>query len=212
MTDYLSYSATHQVAKKQRRATQLFATAFAFMALMALMLPTKLTAQIKVPFKQRTSIYSPDKPIYHLQGDFEMLGNSNLTISPYSDNANNQDNGITMKYVDVDDDDNTINSSMANLKFSNEHGANPECTQVVYAGLYWTGRKLGSNQGAGVNNDPMEITIGGTQSNATNSNTYNGYRLTITKTGSTSTDNMSSSVVTYRFHPTNVSGTGSDVV
>ena len=45
-----------------------------------------------------------------------------------------------MKYVDVDGVASTWNSSSSNLVFSNEFGADPNCSNIVYAGLYWTGR------------------------------------------------------------------------
>jgi len=95
------------------------------------------SAQVRVPFTQRTSVFSPGKTIYNVKGDFTMLGNTNLTLENYGDNSGN--NNI-MRYVDVDSDSNTWNSSSANLVLSTENGANPACTNIVYAGLYWTGR------------------------------------------------------------------------
>ncbi|MDD2985877.1 hypothetical protein, partial [Flavobacterium sp.] len=96
-----------------------------------------VNAQIKVPFTQRTSIYSPGKTIYNVKGDFTMLGNTNLTLVEYGNESSNNGN---MRYVDVDSDANTWNSSSANLVLSTENGANPSCSNIVYAGLYWTGR------------------------------------------------------------------------
>src|SRR5690606_29458291 len=72
---------------------------------------------------------------YTLQGDFTMIGNTNLTQSPYDVNGNNSDN---MVYVDIDNDGSTINSSMATLQLP--AGVDPSCTEIVFAGLYWTGR------------------------------------------------------------------------
>ena len=66
-----------------------------------------------------------------------MLGNTNLTLVNYSNTANNNSD---MRYVDVDTDTNTWNSSSANLTFSTENGAIPDCSNIIYAGLYWTGR------------------------------------------------------------------------
>ena len=95
-------------------------------------------SQIRVPFKQRTSQYSPNKKIYNVKGDFCMIGNTNLTLANYTDNTNN--NNSEMIYVDVDNDITTLNSSSATLTFSTENGAIPSCSNIIYAGLYWSGR------------------------------------------------------------------------
>ncbi|MFA8432905.1 MAG: hypothetical protein ACEPOZ_00160 [Marinifilaceae bacterium] len=94
-------------------------------------------AQVLKPFKQRTSQYTPDKKIYNIKGDFTMIGNTNMTLWNYYPNENNSE---YMRYVDVDNDSNTLNSSSATLEFSSENGAKPQCSHIVYAGLYWTGR------------------------------------------------------------------------
>ncbi len=98
----------------------------------------KISAQIRVPFTQRTSQYSPTKKIYNIKGDFTLMGNTNLTLQNYNDNQPNNNN--FMRYVDVDNDPTTWNSSSSTLQLSSENGANPNCSKVVYAGLYWTGR------------------------------------------------------------------------
>lgn len=95
--------------------------------------------QIRKNFTQRTSnkAYSQykkpgsDGKIYTLKGDFLMIGNTNLTLRQYSDNGTNSSN---MKYVDVDGDPTTINSSSAQLNLPSS------CSEIVYAGLYWSGR------------------------------------------------------------------------
>ena len=46
---------------------------------------TSLYGQVKVPFTQRTSVYSPTKKIYNVKGDFTMAGNTNLTLDNYGD-------------------------------------------------------------------------------------------------------------------------------
>jgi len=102
-----------------------------------LMANSIVQAQVVVPFAQRTSQYTPVKKIYSIKGDFTMIGNTNLSLENYGDNLNNS---ATMKYIDVDVDPNTLNSSSASLNFSTENGAKPQCSHVVYAGLYWTGR------------------------------------------------------------------------
>ncbi|MEZ4857174.1 MAG: hypothetical protein R2812_11950, partial [Gelidibacter sp.] len=100
-------------------------------------------SQVKVDFDPRASVYTPNKTIYNVKGDFTMIGNTNLTLVNYDDDENN--GGNDMKYVDVDNDPNTLNSSSATLQLSEENGANPECSNIVYAGLYWTGRAGSSN-------------------------------------------------------------------
>ena len=101
-------------------------------------------AQVRVNFTPREPVASPSTSIYHVKGDFSLIGNTNLTLNTYDDNEPNSNNN--MRYVDIDSDANTFNSSSANLAFSNENGAIPECSKVVFAGLYWTGRASdGSN-------------------------------------------------------------------
>ncbi|MEN9323910.1 MAG: hypothetical protein RL699_1690 [Bacteroidota bacterium] len=95
-------------------------------------------AQVRVDFTQRASQYSPNKKIYTLKGDFTMLGNTCLSPQNYSPTTNN--NGQYMVYVDSDNDPTTFNSSSSTLMLSNENGAVPSCSSIVYAGLYWTGK------------------------------------------------------------------------
>ena len=53
-----------------------------------------------------------------------------------------------MRYVDIDNDTSTLNSSMATLELSNseENSADQNCSNVVYAGLYWTGKSDDANE------------------------------------------------------------------
>ena len=101
-------------------------------------------SQSRVAFKPRTSQKAPDKykgvSTYNLQGDFTMVGNTNLTLGTYSVNSDNSNN--QMIYVDVDGDANTFNSSSATFN----HNLDATCTKVIYAGLYWTGRADDANQ------------------------------------------------------------------
>jgi hypothetical protein len=64
-----------------------------------------------------------------------MIGNTNLTLQPYSNNSNN--NGNSMIYVDVDSDSNTYNSS-STLSLSTENKS--QLCYNTFAGLYWTGK------------------------------------------------------------------------
>ncbi len=100
--------------------------------------------------------------VYRLHGNFTMLGNTSLTRCDYNGTGDSGNNGNTyMKYVDVDNDPNTLNSSSAQLLFPNKEKTwevigknadgtdkyqevtrelNGECSEVVWAGLYWSGR------------------------------------------------------------------------
>lgn len=168
---------------------------------LGMLLAYPMMAQVKVPFTQRTSIYSPTKKIYNIKGDFQMIGNTNLTLVSYGDNKNNSNN---MKYVDIDDDSNTLNSSSATLSFSTENGAQPACSNIIYAGLYWTGRA--DNGGTG----QMEFDI---TTKRTNGNTFNGYTLSITSADDNSTYTSDGAyqrrVATYTFTP---QGGGNSVI
>jgi len=117
------------------------------------------TAQVKVNFTQRTSQYTPTKKIYNVKGDFTMFGNTNLTPQNYGNTQNN--NGQFMQYVDTDNDPTTLNSSSATLALSTENGAVPSCSNIVYAGLYWTGKSSSSNDAFTVNK--LVTTGSGTQ-------------------------------------------------
>ncbi|RZJ33518.1 MAG: hypothetical protein EOO51_13610, partial [Flavobacterium sp.] len=114
-------------------------TAFKFLILVALLLVGDFVeAQVRVPFTQRTSQYTPLRKIYNIRGDFAMFGNTSMTLQNYGDETANSNN--QMIYVDVDNDPNTLNSSSATLQLSTENGAIPTCSHIIYAGLYWTGR------------------------------------------------------------------------
>ena len=150
-------------------------------------------AQVRVPFTQRTSTYSTDTKVYNIKGDFTMIGNTNLTLRNYSDNGSNNAN---MDYVDVDGDPNTLNSSSATLTFSTEGGvADPNCSNIIYAGLYWTGRAHNGTS-------PNAFTIGGSTDNRYNTDSFNGYTLSIAATdqsqGSGTSDGR---IATYTFTP-----------
>jgi hypothetical protein len=110
-------------------------------------------AQVIKDFKPRESAKAP-KPYtnvknYNLQGDFTMIGNTNLTLKRYADTGKNGGNNNEMIYVDIDNDRNTRNSSSAELVLPGG-----ECTEIVYAGLYWTGRAHDIDK-SGVRESPM---------------------------------------------------------
>ena len=124
--------------KKNTINTRIKAIHFSFFLIIALLFALNSNGQVRVNFNPRTPVTSPSTTIHHVRGDFSLIGNTNLTLTSYGNGTNNSNN--TMRYVDVDSDSNTFNSSSATLSYSNENGANPNCTNVVFAGLYWTGR------------------------------------------------------------------------
>ena len=113
--------------------------------------------QVRVPFAPRTSSIPPSSSIYTVKGDFTMIGNTNLTLVNYSDGANNN---ADMRYVDIDGIADTFNSSSAYLDFSAENGAIPECSNIIYAGLYWTGRAAtGADNNTDGDNNPNTFQV-----------------------------------------------------
>lgn len=98
--------------------------------------------QNKVDFKLRKSAQAPgnfkNTEIYRLQGDFTMIGNANLFDNPYTDGGSNSNN-TKMSFYRLSGDPSQIkNSSSADLVLP--VGMSKECTEIVYAGLYWSGR------------------------------------------------------------------------
>jgi len=75
-----------------------------------------------------------------IRGDIIFVGNNILNRAteanpgqantPYNGSANN--NSLWMEYIDIDSDPSTFSSSSAELNI-----ADPACSQVRYAGLYW---------------------------------------------------------------------------
>lgn len=152
----------------------------------------------QVNFSPRTS---PQAPVpyrgvqnYNLQGDFVMLGNANLgftTVSRRNDNtSNNQD--YPMSYIDIDGDNTTVNSSTSELKLGD---INPNCSEVIYAGLYWTGKANSSSE-------TMILSTGASSTARTNgsSNFNGGYSLNITAGTYTVSSPMNNATLgTYTF-------------
>jgi len=131
--------------------------------------------------------------MYYLKGDYQLIGNTNLTLVTYGTTTGN--GNVNMRYVDIDDDPTTINSSMAELTFRSEKGSVPHCSDIVYAGLYWTGRA------ANANNGPFSWVIGGNESNIvyqSGGSAVGCYTLVISSSGSSQ-----SNIVTYEFIPNN---------
>ena len=119
----------------------------------------EIAAQVRVPYQVRTSQYSPSKKVYSINGDFTFIGNTNLTLVNYEVGANN--NNSMMRFIDVDNDPSTWNSSSADLTYSTENGATASCTNIVFAGLYWTGKSAADNSTNSSNEFSMTKMIGG---------------------------------------------------
>ncbi|HSC54875.1 MAG TPA: T9SS type A sorting domain-containing protein [Phnomibacter sp.] len=114
----------------------------AFFALVAPSLFMKAGAQ-KAFTKRTVGNYSPTNGSYRIKGDFTMIGNTNLTLSNYTVNGTNNQ---AMVYVNTGANNNTtLNSSTADLRFNSENGSVPSCSKVLFAGIYWCGR---SNDGS----------------------------------------------------------------
>ncbi|WP_299554295.1 gliding motility-associated C-terminal domain-containing protein [Seonamhaeicola sp.] len=125
-------------------------------------------SQVRVPFTPRASQATPTQTIYNIKGDFAMLGNTNMTLVNYDPTDPDQTNDGDMEYVDIDGDSNTLNSSSATLQLSTENGAIPDCSNIIYAGLYWVGRAdSGSDANADGDNNPntFQVTKNGVTKN-----------------------------------------------
>ncbi len=122
---------------------------------------TNTIAQEIIPLSERVSMNN-------VNGDLVMIGNSivGLTIDPNANfNTPNVSNGGTdadTAYIDIDTDNSTFSSSSADLTTPQ-----PECTQIVYAGLYWSATYYLARQGTPTIYPQDEITT----ADAFNSNT-----------------------------------------
>jgi uncharacterized repeat protein (TIGR01451 family) len=93
------------------------------------------SAQEAVPFSPRLNGGNIE-----IRGDIIFVGNNTLNRAteanpgqantPYNGTQNN--NSLWMEYIDIDSDPSTFSSSSAELNI-----ADPACSQVRYAGLYW---------------------------------------------------------------------------
>lgn len=139
-----------------------------------------INSQVVVPFAK-----TPDR-IFSVKGDYTMFGNTNLIRVNYSDEGQNGNND--MGYVDIDGDPNTWNSSSADFNFAVEPGVNENCTQIIYAALYWTGRA--NNGGTAGNTVEASRIVNGNIQNRTF--TKNEIKL---KAGSDSYQNITGSYI-----------------
>jgi hypothetical protein len=152
-------------------------------------------ANVVVPFTQRTAAGTPTQFIYKIKGDFTMIGNSNMTLADYGVTTNNNNN--LMIFNDIDGDANTLNSSSAALTFSTENGALANCSKILYAGLYWTGR-------SSANQYTFSVTKGGVTKN------YDKRKVSIKGPNATSYTTITSSDVDIKY-PASLASNSSDV-
>lgn len=79
--------------------------------------------------------YEPFTPRFNedLKGDIVLIGNNILGPNNNAFNNNNVYNHhVNMQYIDIDSDPTTFSSSSADLNIPN-----PNCYNIIYAGLYW---------------------------------------------------------------------------
>jgi large repetitive protein len=91
-----------------------------------------LNAQIKNPFDVRFQTT--------VRGDLTMISNNIVNRSPNPNTAYNTtgssssyNDDVNMQYIDIDGNNQTFNSSSANLTI-----ADAQCSNIVHAGLYWS--------------------------------------------------------------------------
>ncbi len=157
-----------------------------------LLLAVPVGAQVRVPFTKRTSNYlsTGTDNIYHIKGDFQMIGNTNMTLVNYGHETSNSN---LMRYVDIDNVSSTVNSSSATLEFPKENeDMLPGCSNILYAGLYWTGR---AHDGV---ESPMAVYGGGTTSNILHDGNIDGNKYKMTYSSSNSGSNYTG---TFTFAP-----------
>ncbi|GHB26151.1 hypothetical protein GCM10008106_03390 [Mongoliitalea lutea] len=123
-------------------------------------------AQVRVPFKPRAPKADPTKTNYRINGDFLIIGNTNLTLEDYDDFKMN-DNQMVYTSAFEGGLSGNLNSSGAELKFPQQAGVDHACTEILFAGLYWTGRSGESrlvtitDRGATLTKDKQQMTFQG---------------------------------------------------
>lgn len=123
-------------------------------------------AQVRVPFQPRASKADPTQTSFRVKGDFVIIGNTNLTLENYDDFKMN-DNRMVYASSFVGGMSGDLNSSGAELKFPQQAGVDHACTEILFAGLYWTGRSGESrfvtitDQGATLTKDKQQISLQG---------------------------------------------------
>ncbi|MCK0180644.1 chromophore lyase, partial [Flavobacteriaceae bacterium S0862] len=115
-------------------------------------------------FAQTFKPFTPRENL-NVKGSMLVIGNTILGQDNQDFNDLTQDNqDISMQYIDIDGDDSTFSSSSANLVLHpQEDGSSTICYRVAYAGLYW-GAVLQNGDRSSINNIKFKLP---------GSNTYN---------------------------------------
>ena len=88
-----------------------------------------------------------------IRGDLTMISNNILSKVPTNvaynlvGNASEANDNVNQQFIDIDGNATTFNSSSANLAL-----ADPDCSKIVHAGLYWSATYLfnvGNNPASG---------------------------------------------------------------
>jgi gliding motility-associated-like protein len=117
-----------------------------FIAVVFLLLSISSNAQLRKNFAPRYTT--------SLNGDILVIGNNILNRDdgngkrpkdPYNSTGSNSEvnDNFNMKYIDIDTDNSTYNSSSATLTIPQ---ASKTCFEIVYAALYWSGTYQGSDR------------------------------------------------------------------
>ncbi|OOG68073.1 hypothetical protein B0E43_22555, partial [Algoriphagus sp. A40] len=162
-------------------------------------------------FNKRVGTPQPPEGVFNVRGDFAIIGNTNLTLQNYTTTGSNTNN--PMIYVDLDGVDETLNSSKSTLVFSQENGADPNCSNILYAGLYWSGKsRIGDSYTFSVENpDILESQpVSDVSQTATNGQAinYSNYTLEVERVEVSSSNRyprytLSGGGSTYEFEYTN---------
>lgn len=117
-------------------------------------------------YSQTFEPFTPPRFNQELKGNMLLIGNNILgkDNNPLNNNSiTNED--ISMKYIDIDGDATTFNSSSADLAIPNA-----ACSKIIYAGLYW-GAILQSGSRTTINKIKLKLP-GGTYNDITGSVIY----------------------------------------
>ncbi|WP_100614517.1 beta strand repeat-containing protein, partial [Confluentibacter citreus] len=108
-----------------------------------------------------------------VRGSMLVIGNNILSESNQPFNNNNADNqDINMRYIDIDNDAATFNSSSADLILPNHaDGSSTDCYRVAYAALYW-GSFLQSGSRENINQIKLKTPGSSTYTNITGEIVY----------------------------------------
>lgn len=167
-------------------------------------------AQSIKQFNKRASTIANSTGQYNIKGDFQMIGNSNMIAAndPNGTDGAKGNGNNTMVYVNVDSQTSGIvNSSTAELAFPSISGVDHDCTEIVYAGLYWSGRA----DVGGTASETFDVLDEQSATNIKNNQSINGYNLTIASQNDNSSNTTGSygRLATYTFTP---QGAGDNIV